>query len=219
MANQFEAVFGRFIESIGGQVLPRSADESADFAFRADNVVIELKTLERDVRADHADKLGKLVNEWARRGLVRIYGRATIDLQKLPLECQREWLDILEGPIEGIVRKANRQIRSTKARERLPSAKGLLLIVNDGNLLHTAPAEYVNLVARVLKKKGPGGGVKFPDIRGIVYFSYRVVAAGDSRLFWAPGTIDPTADADLQAFQFRLGNEWFAYYSKLLRGT
>jgi hypothetical protein len=54
-------------------------------------------------------------------------------------QAQREWLDLLESPIEGIIRKANRQIRSTKTRERMTGAKGLLLIVNDGNFLHTAP--------------------------------------------------------------------------------
>jgi len=34
--------------------------------------------------------------------------------------------------------------------------KGLLLILNDGNLLHTAPIVFMNLVARVLHKKAAG---------------------------------------------------------------
>ncbi len=217
MSNQFEIIFGGFIESIGGEVLTRSEEESADFIFRGAKVVIELKTLERDASVEHAQKLGGLATGWGRRGRVRVYGTTVMDLQTIHPECQLEWLDLLEAPIERIVRKANSQIRSTKRREDLPDAKGLLLILNDGNLLHTAPIVFMNLVARVLHKKAAGSATKFPEIRGVVYFSFRVRAAGEPNLFWVPGTIDPEADSDLRAFQDRLRREWFAYFARLTR--
>src|SRR6266404_698574 len=96
---------------------------------------------------------------------------------------------------------------ATISLAHLQGAKGLLLIVNDGNLLHTAPVEFMTLVARVLQKRSEDGERKFPHIRGVVYFSYRVPAAGESNLFWIPGTLEPAADADLSAFQDRLQRE------------
>jgi hypothetical protein len=87
--------------------------------------------------------------------------------------------------------------------------------VNDGNFLHTAPLEFMTLVARVLQHKTSSGERKFPHIRGVVYFSYRVPAAGESNLFWVPGTIEPKADKDLQAFQNKLRIEWFAHLTQI----
>jgi hypothetical protein len=121
--------------------------------FPGEKVEIELKTLERDARVEHAQKLGGLAIAWGRRGRVRVYGTTVMDLQTIHPECQLEWLDLLENPIEWIFRKANSQIRSTKRRENLPDAKGLLLIPNDGNLLHTAPIVFMNLVAGVCTRR------------------------------------------------------------------
>jgi hypothetical protein len=120
MATQFEQIFDRFVESIGGEVIPKSDVESADFLFRADKIVAELKTLERDARDEHVRKLLGLAQEWDRRGQVRVIGRAVLSLRKIHPQAQREWLDLLEAPIEGIARKANRQIRSTTEADRLP---------------------------------------------------------------------------------------------------
>jgi hypothetical protein len=89
--------------------------------------------------------------------------------------------------------------------------------VNDGNFLHAEPVNYVIFIARILQKKTKDGERRFPHIRGVVYFSYRVPAAGESALFWLPGTIEPTADADLRAFQGRLGQQWFADFAKITR--
>jgi hypothetical protein len=213
----FEEVFTRFVRSIGGEVLPKSAEESADYLFRAEKVVIELKTLLQDATPAHVRELQALADRWHKQGWVRIYGRTTLDLQTIRTECQREWLDLLETPVERIIRKANRQIRSTKRSQGLSDAKGLLLIVNDGNFLYTEPVNYMILVARILQKKTARGERRFPDIRGVVYFSYRVPAAGESVLFWLPGTIEPAADADLGAFQGRLRQQWFAHFAKITR--
>jgi hypothetical protein len=213
----FETVFGRFIEAIGGEILAEGPEETADFLFRVEKIVVELKTLQRDSRDEHAKKLAALMATWAKRGLLWVIGRTVVNLRNVHPQAQREWLDLLETPIEGIIRKANRQIRSTKMRERLPDAKGLLLIVNDGNFLVGVPEEFMTLVARVLQKRTRSGEPKFPHIRGVVYFSYRIVAAGEKNLFWLPGTIEPAADSVMQIFQSRLRTEWVAYFSRITR--
>jgi hypothetical protein len=149
-----------------------------------------------------------------KRGLLIGFGTFQISLQKVHPICQSEWLDILQPPIEGIVRKANRQIRTTKQTLNLPNAKGLLLIANDGNLLHTSPTDYMILVARALAKKTPTGDLQFPHILGVVYFSYRVASRDEGVPFWVPGDTKLGGDAQMQALQARLRDGWFSYLAR-----
>src|ERR1700731_3775784 len=137
VSDNFEEVCRDFIRNFGGRVVPEGSDESADFFLPQDNIVAELKILQVDARLEHDTKLQGLVNDWTRHGLVMVFGRTVISLQKLNPICQREWLHILKPPVERIHRKANRQIRATKHSLNCPSAKGLLLIANEGNLLYT----------------------------------------------------------------------------------
>ena len=54
--NAFEVFFREFVKSFGGDLLQKGKTESADFLFREDNIVTELKTLENDARLEHAQK-------------------------------------------------------------------------------------------------------------------------------------------------------------------
>lgn len=47
MPAEFESLFAKFIETIGGEVIPESAVESADSLFRSENVAAELKILKK----------------------------------------------------------------------------------------------------------------------------------------------------------------------------
>jgi hypothetical protein len=210
--NAFEVLFRDFVGNFGGDLLKEGKRETADFLFREENIITELKTLENDARLEHAQKLQQLVNEWTRRRLIMAYGRTVISLRALPPICQREWLDILLPPVEGIIRKANRQIRSTKGSEALPTAKGILLVANDGNFLHTDPLDYLNLMAIVFKKRGPNGEPRFPHIDGVVYFSYRVPIRGEPFPFWVPAHLKP--DERVLSFQEKLRIGWFSYVAK-----
>jgi hypothetical protein len=216
MAENFEVTFRECVKSVGGEVLPENAARSADFLFSPDNVVVELKTLQEDARREHAEKLQFLVNDWMKRGLMLVFGRAVISLPKLNPVCQREWLEVLQAPVENIVRDANRQIRSTKQATGRQSARGLLLIANDGNFLHTSPIDYMNIVARVLKKKTSTGTLRFPNIHGVAYFSYRIPSAAERTPFWVAGTVDdPTRDTEMCNFQLKLQNGWFDHVSRV----
>lgn len=204
----FEEHFRSFVREFGGTVLPEGDAESADFLFPVDNIVAELKILQGDARQEHATKLQALVADWRKRRLMILFGTNIISLEKLNPICQREWLRILQAPVERIVRKANRQIRTTKQTLQLPNAKGLLLIANDGNLLHTSPKDYMILISRVLHKKTPTGELQFPDILGVIYFSYRIGSAAEGVPFWFAGDTTPNGDADMRALQDRLGRGW-----------
>lgn len=213
----FEAVFRAFVRSFGGEIVSENELQSADFFFAKDDVVAELKTLQEDARREHAEKLTAALNDWARRGLLpRVYGTTRISLRDdLPQDCQPEWLKIFEAPIENIIKKANRQIRSTKQAKRCPEARGLLLIANDGNLLHTSPRDYMNFVARVLAKKAKDGAPRFPHIHGVVYFSYRIRSRDEGLPFWISGYTSRGGDPHMTAFQHRLLSGWFSYLSRI----
>jgi hypothetical protein len=212
--NRFEKLFQHFVSDFGGEVLPEvHSVPYADFLFRGDGVVSELKTLEEDKSADYERKLQALSADWMRRRLILGYGTFQISLPRLPQQCQREWLHVLEPPVEHLIRDANRQIRSTKEHLKLEGHRGLLLIANDGNFLHTDPTNYMILVSRVLKKKRDGKP-RFPHIDGVVYFSYRIASKNERLPFWAPGIV-AQSDSTMSAFQDRLRDGWFAYLSKI----
>lgn len=214
--NTFQNFFSRFVKHFGGDVLPEvHTVPFADFLFRHDLIVSELKTLEEDKTAEHARKLQALAKDWQRRGLFVAFGTVKISLPNLPEQCQREWLKLLEPPIESLIRDANKQIRSTKDHLKIENHKGLLLIANDGNFLHTDPMNFMILVSRVLKKK-KDGKARFPHIDGVCYFSYRVGTKDEGMPFWVSGIV-AQSDPGMSAFQKKLSSGWLAYLSKALR--
>jgi hypothetical protein len=123
----------------------------------------------------------------------------------------------LEAPIEGIIRKANRQIRSTKIRERLTHAKGLPLIVNDGNFLVTVPEEFMTLVAGVLQKQTEGGGRKFPISEVLCIFLIGSLRQGSKTSFGFQVQLNPSPIPLCGFFKASLRTEWSAYFSRITR--
>lgn len=215
MTQDFEAIFREFVKDFGGELLSEGEAKSADFYFPDANMVTELKTLENEALMEHAAIVQKLADSWMRRRLLFAYGRVMISLPKLHPICQREWLAELQPPVENIVRKANRQIRSSKQSMNHTDSKGLLLIANEGNLLHTSPVDYMTLVGGVLSKKDQSGERRFPHIDGVVYFSRRIRSRDEGFPFWVSGYVRPGGDPALSAFQERLQRGWFAYISKI----
>jgi hypothetical protein len=213
----FENYFKGFVAHMGGVVLPEGESESADYHFPHDGIIGELKILERDARAEYAKRLEELSASWMKRGLLIVFGTVKISLQTVNPICQREWLNLLQPPIERILRKANSQIRSSKVALNAPEAKGLLLIANNGNLLHTSPEDYMNLVARALAKKTQNGEPQFPHILGVVYFSYKVMAAGENAPFWYAGNTNPNGDEQMQGLQNQLMKGWWDYFGRTTR--
>jgi hypothetical protein len=216
MRYNFENTFRTVVKDLGGELVPEVNNvENADYFFPQDSVVIELKTLEEEARQEHGKALQKLVDDWIRRGLWLGYGRVNISLPDMRPECQAEWLPLLLAPVENVVKKANRQIRATKLAKDCPDARGLLVVANDGNLLHTSPKDYMNLVARVLSKKTQDRKPRFPHIHGVVYFSYRIGSREEGLPFWVAGYTQKGGDPAMSAFQERLQHGWFSYVSKM----
>src|SRR6266567_7159531 len=134
-----ESSFNEFVKEFNGELvselLPANPSfDNADYLFRNDNVVAELKCLEKDILdgIDFKAKLNVLYDTWVRKGLVRpAWGTVEINTATLPIQCQQEIHSIIKNPIERTIKKANRQIRETKEHFNLPNAAGLLLLAND----------------------------------------------------------------------------------------
>lgn len=200
--NDFEEkVFRPFVLQFGGELIPESTvdgEKRADYLFRPYRVIAELKTLDKDARADHAKKVQTLVSGWMRDRRILIYGRVNLELAKLRPDLRREWLAVLERPVEAIVRKAQRQIRSGKQFLGMKDAKGLLIIANDGNLLYTSPSDYMAVVARVLRKRA-GGMPRFPEIQAVLY-----IARGQ----WCYGCDERAPQPEIERLQQDLVRAW-----------
>lgn len=220
--NDFEMVFREFVSGFGGEVLPEFSDTKiADYLFRKQNIVAELKCLMEDQTDAMNRKVRQMVQEWWRkyRRIPEGYDSTQpLEIATAPKEIADRWLEILKAPIENFIRDANRQIRETKRRLNMPDTKGLLLVFNQGNVLHNRPKDFSLLTASVLRKHDKDKERRFPHIHGLVYFSYDTVKTEKENMdFWAALQLmaDPNEDVTAMSdFQKELQEAWYAFVEK-----
>lgn len=223
--NKYEEVFKDFVKGFGGEVLPSiRGSKSADYLFRKQNVVAELKCLMEDQTDRMNRNLSPILRDWIEKnkgfppGLELEGNRYSIEIRNAPKEIQDEWLEILKGPLSDLMGDANRQIRATIQRESLDTAKGLVLIFNAGNFLHNRPKDFRTILVDVLRKRTEDGKRRFPHIHAVVYFSYETVKTHEQNMsFWADVQLQITPDEDvtpMQTFQKELQQAWYAYIER-----
>src|ERR1700686_4167821 len=225
-SNRFESFFHEFVKDFGGEVLPESQEgQTADYLFRSQDIIAELKTLTADQTNDINRKLTPRVLEWIRKngrifpGLIQA-PKHLVAFKDMPREIQLFWLGLLKAAVEPLIREANRQIRDTKHRMNLCSAKGMMLIANGSNLYHDHPDSFRRLIAEVLRKRTPVGDLRFPHINGAVYFSFDDVKSRDERMyFWANLQMKQAPQEDTSVFatfQAELQQGWYKYIQKFI---
>ncbi len=170
-----ECELARCIRKIGGVVLedelgPSPSFANADYLFRNHNVVAELKCMERDTRSEGAflKKLSGMYWTWVRDGVIPppppgIGERFRINSAELPIECAKQILEVLKTRLQRLVKKANKQIEETKDELNLPNATGLLVLVNDGDMIFEFDS-ILHLLCRILKKR-------FRHINTVLFFT------------------------------------------------
>jgi hypothetical protein len=213
---KFESTFGNFVTDFGGELVPEnSKDKLADYLFRKQNVVAELKCLTEDQTTAMNNKVTEMVRNWIRKNK-KTPTEDFLRIATAPPEIQTPWLNFLSAQVENFVRKANRQIRSTKVVHNLPTAKGLLLVFNEGNPLHNRPEDFRKLLAIVLRKRRTGNERAFPHINGAVYFSFDTVKTQQKMNFWAPLQMqEPDEDVTpLKQFQHDLQQAFYLYLQR-----
>ncbi len=162
-----------FIESFGGEVVAKLLKKGGDLPKNADfllfdrTVVAELKCLEKDYFSAHdvERKLTALVNGWIRSGILRDdqiqNGKFSVnDLSEI---CALQTLEVFAKPIREAITHANNQIKETKRHFDLPTARGLILIANDGNR-SLNPDLVMHILGRLLR-------ARFSALDSFVYFA------------------------------------------------
>ena len=174
--------------------------------------------------------MSDLVELWANRGLLLVFGTQRLDLARLPAPCQQDILSVISKPLQNnILRQANRQIRSTKETLGLPDAKGLLMIASDGNE-DLKPQDVLFFCSRILWSDRQDKKALFPDISAVVYFNPRMPAlhpaTGQVTFIW--GTVirapqDPALIAFLdelsEAFRMYMETTWHVPFPRAELGA
>ena len=110
------AAGGRCVRDLVG---PNPSFKNADYLFPSDNVVAELKSLEKDLLSDPTvgEKMHVLYNDWIDKGndVPIIFGEGILRTDQIPVECNQEVIRIFKSRLESaVLRRANHQIRDTK---------------------------------------------------------------------------------------------------------
>lgn len=207
--------FDGFIYHAGGKRINDLVDgtpdfSNADYIFEIQGVIVELKILKTEFSEtdSHQQKFEELVDSWRANGRLNeemIAGRAA-----LPEVFITQHMFMLRKQIEGISKKANRQIRETKERIGFKNAKGLVIYLNDGFYVAN-PNLTLALIGDPLRRQMTSiGGYVLINLRKRLYI--RGDAVG--RLFWLPKYRDPV-DHELADFVDQLGSAWFDYFPAL----
>lgn len=207
-----EATWREFVHGYGGAVVedllpnPRTF-ENADFLFHNKGVVAELKEVATEFGSSAAFAAG--FDELMSKVLVEnpswkpaLFGGK----EPLPEWFWYEFVRLFRPPISRILKKANRQLRDTKAHFKLAEATGVLLFVNDG-FTAIGPEPVRALAASLLQHS-------YSSIDCFVYLTVnRYIEIADSdvpRLLWAPVYSD-RAPNRLVDFVNALGGAWFSF--------
>lgn len=161
------------VENIDNLNMTQQQKDSSKADYFAENreLVIELKSLETDT--EH--KIEKILEPHrSRPEFPDFYGEWQVSkiLKYLPDgdEINKQVIEAITSRLEKIYKKANRQIRSTKANFNLPNAQGLLILLNE-KIDVLAPNVIFYRLVRMSNKKHPDKSFQFPEIHYILLIS------------------------------------------------
>jgi hypothetical protein len=197
-----EAHWNEFVVSAGGELVAplirRDGVKNADYLFRNHKILAELKVLETEFF--HSKELLARFETISRN----YYGIDQHD-PAYPLQ-QQEIIKELNKPLQRIIKKANRQIKSTKIELGLPDYRGVLIVVNDG-FRGVRPGLVVGLIGNILS------GTSYKSIDAVVYQTNHYVEIVESPfavLLWSP-MYSKDAEQNLVDFINDLGRQWRAF--------
>lgn len=209
---EVEEIFTVFVRTFrDGDILSRFVSDipknalNADYYFPKDNVIAELKTLEVDaLDLKTIDQRIMASYKWLGYNL-EDYANFLLGNNYMPDDVNRRVFSTISRPIIDCVRKANKQIISTRRLIGKPDAKGLILIANSGNF-GFPPAQLMNVVLK--------GFVRLTEREkdSIVYFTpnvYHDLGDGVPYELWVPIANDK--DDELQVFIDAIGKAWFDF--------
>ena len=206
-----EETFNRFVKNFGGQkisdLLPGDPKfPNADYLFRNENVIAELKTLQTDFGATDSfrDKHIELVKKYLsenRMNLSSIFHSAG-----MPKEYVDDLLRLFRPALGRILKKANKQLKGTKRELSLANTAGILLLIND-DFLSLEPQFITPIIHEHITHS-------YKSIDASVYLTlnHYVEIPGNNyaNLLWIPVYTERTPHW-LTDFVNRLGSQWFKF--------
>lgn len=189
---------------------------NADFIFKADQVVAELKCLEKD--AGNSAELARRFFASAKH-----FGHSNQEIEsfiyrqkEIPERVKMRFSGMMRRPITEACKKAIKQIKVTKSLVAMPDARGLILIANDNNY-GLSPHEMMMTISDCINRYGRG----VVDVA--VYFTpnvYHDDNSGDglAKNLWSPTyniAEDEEPSVGLPEFINAIGRAWGDYQDNL----
>lgn len=141
--------------------------KKVDVFFDDRQLLAEVKSLEADV----GPKIDRVLEPYRDRpDFPLFFGKWPIDeiLKRLPEgeQLRQKLYEKISDRVAEIVADANAQVRVTKESFDLPSAHGLLIILND-SVAVLDPRVVAHRVAQTLSKRKPTGDLRYDEIGGV----------------------------------------------------
>lgn len=213
------------VRRIGGEVvvdlLPSNPSElgaNADYIFRADGTVCELKCLQKKSSDDEdfRKKVGNAVKSLMDKGHIpKVTGtcRVSVDTQKIKDRDPEAFYELIKPyrvRLGRVLHKANKQIELTASHFKIANSLGLLLMANEADFAFE-PKVVEPLLIDLLPR--------CPAINTVVMFTEKITVKIPGLPFsapiWAPMT--PVGRPPVpQNLLTRLGEGWVAHYFGLL---
>lgn len=214
-----ETLFSKFVEEVGGELieklLPASPTfENADYLFREDSVIIELKCLQNDFpsNSEFKDKIENLYMKWLKERSLPY--KAIFNSNKLPKRNKQEILKLYKEPIKRVIKKASRQLKATAKYFEIKNSRKLLLIASDG-LYSIEPGLLLSILGGILRRE-------FSGIDGFVFFTVnRYVNIPNNNYaceLWVPYYSVNSSKTDIVEFVNSLGRKWGDFISEHIGG-
>lgn len=157
-----ENAFNHFVKESGGELIseliPHSGNipNNADYIFRKQNIIAELKCLKKDHYYQNRDDYHRLeirIMESFKKGYIS--ETEIKDWFNEPAKPGERILNILISPlrrtIEGEIRQAKRQIIESRKFFQINDAIGLIFFANEGN--YFSPHIHIGIIQELILKK------------------------------------------------------------------
>jgi len=164
--------FNQFIKEFGGELIselmPQSANmpDNADYLFRQQQIIVELKCLEKDhyqTEDDYSELIKRIKKEFKKGYVSESEITQWVNKQKTSEKIFSIIISALRRTIEDRIRQAKNQIAKSKEFFGITDSVGFLFFANDGN--YFPPHIHIKIIQELILKKYSS------DINGFVYFT------------------------------------------------
>ncbi len=191
--------------------------QRADFFLQNRGYIVELKLLSTDTR----HRMEPILEPHRSRPEFALLSRHTLDtkLELLPDgdELRNRLHTAITESVEGLIKKANRQIRHTRRSFAVETAGSILVILND-DVAQLSPPIVAKRAAQALQKRRTGGaGLRFTEIDTVWIVSEAHYVQVTDRSRAVPDVIFPTFSLNAKSiaeFVRTLSPAWAAFNDK-----